>query len=223
MMTASTLTFQTGDRPGATLIVLHGLGASANDFVPFVEELDLTAIGPVRFVFPQAPSMPITINGGMRMPAWYDISLADLTKREDEGGLRASRSAIESLLESEIASGIPAHRIVLAGFSQGCAMALMTGLRFGQRLGGIVAMSGYLPLAATTEVERHTANADVPIFMAHGSRDPVVPLARAEAAHAQLVALGHPVEWHTYPMEHSVCAAEIADLNAWLLKRFALA
>ncbi len=213
-----TLNFETGPAAAASIIVMHGLGASANDFVPFVEQLDLRAIGAVRFVFPQAPDIPVTINGGYRMPAWYDISLADLTRREDEAGLRASQAAVNLLIEREIASGVSAHRIVVAGFSQGCAMALMTGLRYPQRLAGIVGMAGYMPLAALAGAERHSANADLPVFLAHGTRDGVVPPSRAEAARDQLTGLGHPVEWHSYPMEHSVCPQEIADLNRWLLK-----
>lgn len=213
-----TLDFETGAEVGASLIVMHGLGASANDFVPFVEQLDLRALGAVRFVFPQAPDIPVTINGGYRMPAWYDISLADLTRREDEAGLRASQAAIDQLVQREIASGVPAHRIVLAGFSQGCAMALMTGLRSPERLAGIVGMSGYLPLAGLAAAERHAANADLPVFLAHGTRDGVVPISRAEATRDQLTAMGHPLEWHSYPMEHTVCAEEVADLNRWLVK-----
>jgi phospholipase/carboxylesterase len=212
------LRHETGACPGASIIVMHGLGASADDFVPFVEQIDLRSIGAVRFVFPQAPDMAVTINGGYRMPAWYDISLADLTRREDEAGLRASQAAVNQLIEREIVSGVPARRIVVAGFSQGCAMALMTGLRYPQRLAGIVGMSGYMPLAELTAGEQHAANADVPVFLAHGTRDGVVPPSRAEAARDQLLELGHPVEWHSYPMEHSVCPQEVADLNRWLLK-----
>lgn len=209
---------QTGEKPTATILIMHGLGADGRDFLPVAEQLDLASVGPVRFLFPSAPSMPVTINGGYVMPAWYDILGTDLVRREDEGGLRQSQTAIDALIANEISRGISAHRIVVAGFSQGCAMALMTGLRFRQRLGGIAALSGYLPLAATTAAERSAANADVPIFMAHGTRDGVVPIARAEASRDALQALGHSVDWHPYPMEHSVCPQEIADLQAWLLR-----
>ena len=209
---------QTGDQPTAVILILHGLGADGRDFLPVAEQLDLSSIGPVRFLFPSAPSMPVTLNGGYVMPAWYDILGTDLVRREDEGGLRQARSAIDGLIANEIARGIAANRIVVAGFSQGCAMALMTGLRFGQRLAGIAALSGYLPLAATTAAERSAANAGVPIFMAHGTRDGVVPMARAEASRDALQALGYGVEWHPYPMEHSVCPQEIADLQAWLVR-----
>ena len=213
-----TIDIETAPVPAASIIVMHGLGAGADDFVPFVEQLDLDACGPVRFVFPQAPDIPITINGGYRMPAWYDISLADLTRRADEAGLRASQAAIEALVAREVERGVPAGRIVLAGFSQGCAMALMTGLRYPQRIAGIAGMSGYLPLAALTSAERHPTNAGVPVFLAHGTQDGVVPLAQGEAARSQLLEMGHPVEWHTYAMAHSVCPEEVRDLNAWLLQ-----
>jgi phospholipase/carboxylesterase len=209
---------QTGDNPTATILIMHGLGADGRDFMPVAEQMDLSSVGPVRFLFPSAPTMPVTINGGYVMPAWYDILGTDLVRREDEGGLRQSQAAIDALVDNEIARGVAANRIVVAGFSQGCAMALMTGLRFKQRLGGIAALSGYLPLAATTAAERAAVNADLPIFMAHGTRDPVVPIARAEASREALQALGYRVDWHPYPMEHSVCPQEIVDLQAWLLR-----
>ena len=209
---------QTGEKPTATILIMHGLGADGRDFLPVAEQLDLSSVGPVRFLFPSAPSLPVTINGGYVMPAWYDILGTDLVRREDEGGLRQSQTAIDALIANEIDRGIAAHRIVVAGFSQGCAMALMTGLRFKQRLGGIAALSGYLPLAATTAAERSEANAGMPIFMAHGTRDGVVPITRAEASRDALAALGYGVDWHAYPMEHSVCPQEIADLQVWLLR-----
>ena len=211
-----TIDIETAPHPTACVLLMHGLGASADDFVPVVPQLQLAGIGPVRFVFPQAPTMAVTINGGYRMPSWYDIRVSDLGREEDAGGLRASRDAIEALIEREKQRGIPASRIVLAGFSQGCAMALMTGLRHAERLAGIVGLSGYLPIAATTAAERHAANADTPVFLAHGTRDGVVPLARAEASREALAALGHPVEWHAYPMEHTVCPPEIRDVDLWL-------
>ena len=209
---------QTGEKPTATILIMHGLGADGRDFLPVAEQLDLSSVGPVRFLFPSAPSLPVTINGGYVMPAWYDILGTDLVRREDESGLRQSQTAIDALIANEIDRGIAAHRIVVAGFSQGCAMALMTGLRFKQRLGGIAALSGYLPLAATTAAERSDVNAGMPIFMAHGTRDGVVPIVRAEASRDALVALGYGVDWHAYPMEHSVCPQEITDLQAWLLR-----
>jgi phospholipase/carboxylesterase len=217
MSQLETIEIETAPNPVATIIVLHGLGADGNDFVPVAQELDLSPVGDVRFVFPHAPVIPVTINGGYEMRAWYDILGADLVQREDEKGLRSSLAQVEALIGREKSRGIPASRIVLAGFSQGCAMALLTGLRHGERLGGIVGMSGYLPLAATTAAERHAANASTPIFLAHGTMDPVVPLARATASRDALQALGHPVEWHEYPMAHSVCKEEIADLNRWLV------
>ena len=215
-MSRPPIEIETAPNPTATVFLMHGLGADGNDFVPIANELDLSGVGPVRFVFPNAPVMPVTINGGYAMPAWYDIAAADLVAREDEAGLRRSQATIEALIATEKARGIPAGRIVVAGFSQGCAMALMTGLRHAGRLAGIVGLSGYLPIAATTAAERHAANQGTPIFLAHGTRDGVVPLARAAQSRDALAALGYAVEWHAYAMEHSVCMEEIADLNAFL-------
>ncbi|MDB5731561.1 MAG: carboxylesterase [Variovorax sp.] len=215
-MSSAPIEIETGPNPTASIVLMHGLGADGNDFVPICNELDLGAIGPVRFVFPNAPVMPVTVNGGYPMPAWYDIFGANLVQREDEAGLRRSLASIEALLAREKARGIPAGRIVVAGFSQGCAMALLTGLRHAERLAGIVALSGYLPLAATTAAEASPANRDVPIFMAHGQRDGVIPIARATASRDALAALGYPVDWHAYGMEHSVCMEEIVDLGGWL-------
>lgn len=223
MTALETIEIETTPDPQASVIVLHGLGADGNDFVPIANELSLDAVGPVRFVFPHAPVMPVTINNGYRMRAWYDILGTDLVRREDEAGLRASVAAIEALLAKEKDRGMPAHRIVLAGFSQGCAMALMTGLRHRERLAGIVGLSGYLPLAAMTHAERSDANALTPVFMAHGQLDNVVPLARGRASCDLLRGLGYDVQWHEYPMAHSVCMEEIADLNAWLVKVLASA
>jgi phospholipase/carboxylesterase len=217
-MALDALEFQSGPAPVASIIVLHGLGADGNDFVPIAQELDLSAAGDVRFVFPHAPIRPVTINGGYRMRAWYDILGTELTRREDETGLRQSLAEVQALLDREAARGIAAERTVLMGFSQGCAMSLLAGLRAPQRLAGLVGLSGYLPLAERTAAERSPANRDVPIFLAHGDLDPVVPPARGSASRDTLVALGHPVEWHEYPMEHSVCAEELVDLNRWLLR-----
>jgi phospholipase/carboxylesterase len=222
-MPLTTIELETAPNPRATVLLMHGLGADGNDFVPIAQELDLSAVGPVRFVFPNAPQIPVTINGGMRMPAWYDILGADLARREDEAGLRASQGAIEALLAREKERGIAAERIVIAGFSQGCAMALLTGLRHAERLAGIVALSGYLPLAATTAAERHSANTHTPIFMGHGRQDGVVLHSRASASHDALRALGYSVDWHEYPMAHSVCREEIEDLNQWLNRVLAMA
>ena len=213
-----TIEVATGDRADASVIVLHGLGADGSDFVPVAEALDLSAVGAVRFVFPHAPVRPVTINGGYRMRAWYDILGTDLQRREDEAGLRESARAIAALIDRERERGIAAHRIVLAGFSQGCAMTLLTGLRYPERLAGLAGMSGYLPLADSTAAERSEANRDVPIFLAHGSEDEIVAPARGRASRDALAALGHAVEWHEYPMEHSVCPEEIGALNQWLLR-----
>lgn len=217
-MSLEVIEAQTGDNPLATILILHGLGADGRDFVPVAEQLDLSSVGPVRFLFPSAPVMPVTINGGYEMPAWYDILGADLVSRQDEPGLRQTQAAIEALIAREKSRGIPAHRIVIAGFSQGCAMALMIGLRHAQRLAGIAGLSGYLPLADKTAAERSAASHGLPIFLAHGVRDGVVALPRATATRDALTALGYPVAWHEYPMEHAVCPQEIADLQLWLLR-----
>ncbi|MFN3571001.1 MAG: alpha/beta hydrolase [Polaromonas sp.] len=209
---------ETAANPTATVLLMHGLGADGADFVPIAEQLDLAAVGPVRFLFPNAPVIPVTINGGYQMPAWYDILGADLTQRQDEAGLRQTQASINTLIAAEIARGIPARRIVIAGFSQGCAMALMTGLRYPERLAGIMGLSGYLPLADKLAAERSAANHGLPVFLAHGRRDGVVPLAAATATRDALAALAYPVDWHEYPMEHSVCMEEIADMNRWLLR-----
>jgi phospholipase/carboxylesterase len=215
-MPLATLDIPTGDAPRAAIIILHGLGASAQDFVPFVDEIDLAPVGPVRWVFPDAPVRPVTINGGMRMPAWFDLFGLDFASREDERGLRASAADVQALVDREVARGIPPGRIVLGGFSQGCAMTLLAGLRAPQRLAGLLGMSGWLPLAATTAVERHAANAATPVLLAHGRFDPVVPFQAAVMSRDLLAALGQPVEWHEYPMQHNVMPEEVADIQAWL-------
>jgi phospholipase/carboxylesterase len=207
---------ETGPNPTASVIWMHGLGADGNDFVPLVPELDLTGCGSVRFIFPHAPTMPVTINGGYVMRAWYDILGTDLVRREDEAGIIQSAQLIDQLIAQERAAGIPSKRIVLAGFSQGCAMSLYTGLRSAEALGGIVALSGYLPIADKTATQRHTANQSTPIFMAHGSDDPVVPQARALESKQLLQQLGYAVDWHSYAMQHSVHPQEIADIAGFL-------
>lgn len=218
-MPLQVLEAQTGnpdDNPVATILIMHGLGADGRDFVPIAQQMDLSSVGPVRYLFPNAPTIPVTINGGHVMPAWYDILAADLVKREDAAGLRQSQMQIEEIIANEKARGIPANRIVVAGFSQGCAMALMVGLRHAEELAGIVGMSGYLPLADTTAAEHTAASLKTPIFMAHGTRDGVVVLPRAIASRDALAAMGYSVEWHDYVMEHSVCPQEVLDLEAFL-------
>jgi phospholipase/carboxylesterase len=206
--------------PSAAVIWLHGLGASGDDFAAIVPELDLSACPGIRFVFPHAPVMPVTINGGYVMPAWYDIFGTELgagtVRQEDATGIARSQQAVEQLIAHEVTRGIASSKIVLAGFSQGCAMALHTGLRYAQPLAGIMALSGYLPVASTLASERHEANATTPIYMAHGTQDPVVVLARAEDSRTALNELGYAVQWHTYPMPHSVHPREVADISAFL-------
>ena len=208
----------TGADPQTSIIWMHGLGADANDFVPFVRELDLAGLPAIRFIFPNARTMPITINNGYVMRAWYDISNADLTRREDETGLRASQVDVEAFIAREKARGVPASRIILAGFSQGCAMTIQAGLRHPETLGGLLCLSGYAPLADKLAAERSDASLATPVFMAHGQYDNVVPLARAEASRALLQSLGCKVEWHAYPMQHTLCLEEVQDISAWLKK-----
>jgi phospholipase/carboxylesterase len=221
MSTLQTFEVHPGAEPRATVIVLHGLGADGTDFLPFADELKLGAVGPVRFVFPRAPVRPVTINGNQPMRAWYDVMGTELQRREgleDEPGLRQSFAAVHALLDREVARGVPAHRIVLAGFSQGCAITLGAGLRYGHKLAGLAGLSGYLPLPASLAAERSSANSATPVFLAHGTRDPMVVLARGTAGRDHLKALSQPLEWHEYPMEHSVCMEEVQALNQWLLK-----
>lgn len=205
-----------GSSPSAAVIWLHGLGADGNDFAAIVPELDLDACADIRFVFPHAPSIPVTINGGYVMPAWYDILGADMDKREDEAGIRGSALAVEALIAREIERGITPEHIVLAGFSQGCATVLHTGLRHPTRLAGVMALSGYLPLADKLRAEASAANRTTPIFMAHGIADPMIALARARASRDTLLALGYPVQWHEYPMQHSLHPLELQHIGHFL-------
>jgi len=207
---------ETGKNPTASVIWLHGLGADGNDFAPIVPELRLPKAG-IRFVFPHAPVRPVTINAGMRMRAWYDIA-DGANRREDERGVRASQVLIEALIAREKERGTKAGRLVLAGFSQGGAIALHAGLRHPERIAGIMALSAYAPVGEKLSAERSTANRDVPIFMGHGSDDPIIPLVRAEQSRNLLKSLGYPVEWHEYGMPHSVCPEELTDIGTWLRK-----
>ena len=206
----------TGPNPRHAVIWLHGLGADGNDFLPIVPELVDPKWPPLRFVFPHAPVRPITINGGMAMRAWYDISGQEIAQRQDETGIRSSIVLLEELIEREIARGIPGENIFLAGFSQGGAIVLAGGIRHAQRLGGIVALSTYLPMAEKTDGEAGSANRAVPIFMAHGMLDPTISHALGEMSRDYLKQRGYAVDWHAYPMAHQVCMEEIANLRQWL-------
>jgi phospholipase/carboxylesterase len=206
----------TCDSPKSSVIWLHGLGADGNDFVPVVDELGLPPRLAVRFIFPHAPMQPVTINGGFVMRAWYDVLNQDMSFREDEAGVRRSQQEIEKLITKEKDRGIGASRIVLAGFSQGGAIAMQTGLRHSERLAGIMALSSYLPLASTLAAEASAANRNVPIFMAHGTADPLIPLPLASLSREHLKQHGYQVEWHQYLMPHSVCQEEIRDIGQWL-------
>ncbi|MBI2380265.1 MAG: dienelactone hydrolase family protein [Gammaproteobacteria bacterium] len=208
---------ETGANPTAAVIWLHGLGADGHDFEAIVPELGLPASLPLRFIFPHAPVRPITLNGGYPMRAWYDIAeLNFLNRKEDEKGIRDSEAEVHKLIRRENARGIPASRIVLAGFSQGGAVTLHTGLRYPERLAGLMALSTYLPLAEKAEGERHAANAETPIFMAHGTADNIVPFMAGEVSKQRLEALGYGLEFHSYPMQHAVHPREIADIAGWL-------
>lgn len=201
----------------ASVVWLHGLGADGHDFAPIVPQLALPP--DVRFVFPHAPSLPVSINGGFVMPAWYDIAEVDLARRHDEAGIRRSSAHVEALLRRERERGVPSERTFLAGFSQGGAIALFTGLRHGHRLAGIIGLSCYLVCAESLATERNPANADTPVFLAHGSRDPMVSVERGRAGRDAVVALGSPVSWREDPMQHEVCLEEIAALGAWMSAR----
>lgn len=206
----------------ACVLWMHGLGADGNDFVPVVPELGLPRDHSVRFVFPNAPSMPVTINGGYVMPAWYDISSAEIDKRADEAGVRKSQAAITELIADQRSKGISSDRIVLAGFSQGGVIALQTGLRHNEKLGGIMALSTYLACGETLGTEAAMANRNIPVLMAHGSVDPVIPVALAKLSKARLETHGYKIEWHEYGMAHSVCAEEIDAIGAFLKRVLAL-
>lgn len=214
-----TIEIETGKNPTAAVIWMHGLGADANDFVPIVNELGLDDATAIRFVFPNAPMRPVTINNGYVMRAWYDVSFGDLegkSRHADEQGVRESQAQIGALIERESSRGISNKNILLSGFSQGGAMALQTGLRYPQKLAGVMALSTYLPLADSLPQESTAENKSMPIFMAHGVFDPVVPLVMGAGSMTFLMSLGYAVDWRQYPMQHSVCAQEIQDIGAWL-------
>ena len=215
------VTIETGPQPDAAVILLHGLGADGHDFAPVVPELALPPELPVRFRFPHAPERPVTINGGVRMPAWFDILGLDRQSAVDEAGIRASAQQLAGWIDAEVAAGIARERIVVAGFSQGGAIALFHALRDPRPLAGVVGLSTYLPLASTVEAERGGREARLPVLLAHGVQDPVLPLALAEEARSVIESLGHPVTWRTFNMPHSVCAEEIVLLRQWLLERLA--
>ena len=220
-MTLPAVEHETAAHPRYSILWLHGLGADGNDFAPIVPALVDPAWPPLRFVFPHAPVRPVTINNGLSMRAWYDIAAFDLNARQDEAGMRASIGEVETLIARERSRGVPSEHIVLAGFSQGGAIALAAGLRHPERLAGIIALSTYLPLHTALAGERSVANATLPIFWGHGTLDPVVILQRGTDSRDLLQSLGYTVDWHTYPMAHAVCPEEIGDLRHWLGQRLA--
>jgi phospholipase/carboxylesterase len=218
-----TVEHATGPAPRFTVLWLHGLGADGNDFAPLVPQLVRPEWPALRFVFPHAPLRPITVNNGLPMRAWYDVAAFDLAQRLDDAGLRATPAAVKALTAREAERGIAADHLVLVGFSQGGAIALAAGLRHRARLAAIVALSTYLPIAEQTHAELAPANAATPVFMGHGSFDPVVPIALGERSRDALSAWGYPVAWHAYAMAHQVCPPELDDLAAFLAARWAAA
>jgi phospholipase/carboxylesterase len=219
-MALPTVEHETQPQPTWSVIWLHGLGADGNDFAPIVPELVDASWPGVRFVFPHAPVRPVTVNNGVPMRAWYDIKGLAIADKQDAKGIRASIDEVETLIARELERGVPAERIILAGFSQGGAMALSAGLRHRQALGGLLILSAYLPLHDTIEAERSGANHATPIFWGHGSADPIVPMALGEQSRQALEMLGHRIDWHSYPMAHQVSLPEIADIRAWMTERF---
>jgi phospholipase/carboxylesterase len=215
-VTLECVELETAAQPRHAVIWLHGLGADAHDFEPIVPQLVQADWPPLRFVFPNAPVRPVTLNGGLPMRAWYDVAAFDLSQKQDEAGMRASIAEVEKLVAREVARGVPAANIVLTGFSQGGAIALAAGLRQAQTLAAIVALSTYLPITDATAGERHANNAATPVFMGHGAFDPVVPQYQGERSRDRLREWGYHVEWHSYPMAHQVCPQEIVDLAAFL-------
>ncbi len=214
-----TIELETRPNPTAAVIWMHGLGADGNDFVPIVNELELSGAPAIRFIFPHAPMMPVTINNGHVMRAWYDVSMGDLqtgAKRADETGVRQSQAQIGALISREADRKIPVKKIVLAGFSQGGAIALHSGLRYPEKLAGVMALSCYLPCADSFATEAAPANTQTPLFIAHGTQDPVVPYAMGKHSRDLLLKSGYAVEWREYPMPHSVCLEEVRDIGAWL-------
>jgi len=215
-----TVEIVSGPKPTASVVWLHGLGADGHDFEPLVPHLAWQGAPDIRYVFPHAPVRPVTVNGGMPMRAWYDILSMDGERGHDRRGVGQSIQQVYSLVERERERGIAASRIVLAGFSQGGAIALQLGLRYPHRLAGLIGLSTYMLFAGELQDGRHDANRETPVFLAHGTSDPMVPPAMGEAAREQLIALGSPLEWHTYPMPHSVCLEEIEHIATWLKARF---
>jgi phospholipase/carboxylesterase len=210
------VTVETGPNPTFTIIWMHGLGADGHDFEPLVPELLENGLPALRFVFPHAPVRPVTINNGYQMRAWYDIIGIDRRSAEDFAGIKASADAVAGLIKAENQRGVPTERIAIAGFSQGGAMALHIATRYPEKLAGVIALSCYLPQSRELANVKSAANQATPIFMAHGMQDPVVPYPLGDESRQLLQAAGYPVEWHAYPMPHSLCEPEVADIRAWL-------
>lgn len=211
-----TIQIESAPNPTATIIWLHGLNADGSNLMPVAKKLDLSVLSPIRFIFPTAPRIPVTINGGCIMYAWYDIFNMHSIYNEDEISLHTSQTALEDLINIEIMRGIKTSRIILAGFSQGCAMSLYTGLCYKKQLAGLICLSGYLPISHKFSAEHNLSNKNIPIFMAHGIFDQVIILKRAEQSRDLLKSFGYKISWHTYSMQHSICIEEINDIEKWL-------
>ncbi|MFK8010661.1 MAG: alpha/beta hydrolase [Marinicellaceae bacterium] len=215
-MSLDRITSQTAENPKIVIIWMHGLGADGNDFAPVVPEFNIKDL-PIKFIFPHAPMIPVTINGGMTMRAWYDILAMDINRHIDEEGINASEKLIHEIIEEQVQLGFSYDHIILAGFSQGAAMSLQVSSRFQHKLAGIIALSGYLPFPEQTD--KNSANISTPIFMGHGTQDPVVPFELGKASKDKLISSGYQVDWHQYPIQHGVCMEELEDIKQWLIKK----
>ena len=216
-MNLEKITKQTGESPKIVIIWMHGLGADGHDFEPVVPHFDIPGLA-IKFIFPHAPKIPVTINGGMTMRAWYDIKLMDIDKHVDEQGVIDSEKQILELIEEQVAQGFKYEQIIVAGFSQGGAMSLQLGTRINKKIAGIIALSGYLPIPEQLTEEKNQININTPIFMAHGTHDPVVPFVLGQASKKTLIQAGYNVDWHEYPIQHNVSMDEIMDIKQWIIK-----
>ena len=217
-MSLETIVNQTGDNPKYVIIWMHGLGADGNDFAPIVPQFNIKGL-PLKFIFPHAPKIPVTINGGMVMRAWYDILAMDIDRHIDQNGIMASVELIHDLIDEQVKQGFSTKQIILAGFSQGAAMSIQVSTQYQHKLAGIIALSGYLPIPEQINSSKST-NKDTPLFMGHGTQDPVVPLTLGKSSKDILVKAGYKVDWHDYPIQHGVSPEEIKDILKWIVKNF---
>ncbi len=210
---------QTGDNPKVVVIWMHGLGADGNDFAPVVPQFNVPGL-PIKFIFPHAPKIPVTINSGMVMRAWYDILSMDIDSRADVDGVLASEILIQELIEEQVADGFKHEQIILAGFSQGGAMSLHVSTRLNKKIAGIIALSSYLPVSQLLVEDKNTTNINTPIFMGHGTQDPVVPYSLGESSRDKLIQAGYKIDWHSYPIQHGVSIDELMDIKQWIISNF---